>query len=138
MDYRASRFCALGGSIYAVQQSLLGKEETFSLWNLETLQWLRHYDGVLVESAEEDTDIFRHDASFFLHELGQDYVWFSCTNDGMEDMYVFHDRLERRYVLRYQQYTTFFLYSYEEMKLGALLFQRMDALEAALGHGGRG
>ena len=85
-----------------------------------------------MESTREDSAAFENDASFHLHELAEDYVWLSCSNEGMEDMCVFHDQRRKEYVLRRNRYTTFFLYGYAEMKLAMLFLQRCAVLERKL------
>ena len=132
MNPKAARFLVLNGNIFAVQESLLQQEELCSLMNVETLQWLRHFHGHIVESTREESAVFENDASFHLHELAEDYVWLSCCNEGMEDMCVFHDQRRKEYVLRPKIYTTFFLYGYAEMKLAMLFLQRCDVLERKL------
>ena len=132
MNLSVSSFLVIGDNIYALQKSLLGLEGACSLWNVETLNWLRHCEGKVTESAREDSELFLHDASFVVHELADDYIWLSCTNDGMKDMNIYHDRRLKKYILRPGLYSAFFLYSYAEMKMAAVFLQRCDALERRL------
>lgn len=126
------RFFILNSSSFSFKPSLIQKTNTCSFQNIKTMSFLRHFNNKLIESPYEDTDLFKHDASFYLHELAPDYVWLSCTNPGMENFSIYYDSKTHSYVLDKDKYATFFLYTFEEMKLGMLVLERCDLMERRL------
>ncbi len=78
----------LDGKMYHVVKANNGEDVCLSLQNASSALFLRHKDGRLVETDENDNaTFFATDSSFVPEERGDGFV-LRCSNPGMEESYI--------------------------------------------------
>ena len=122
-------FLSIHNSIYKIEDPLHKKEKSISLKNIESQFFLRHFNGHIIESPYENSNLFFLDATFQVHELATEYLYLSATNPGMEDWNIYFDSEKSSYVLAREEYSAFFRYSFQEAKIAALILSKFDYLE---------
>lgn len=92
------KFIIIDDKMYCIVDSNLGEGQLVSFINIKNNKYLRHCNGLLIESNIERSDLYNFDSSFHMHpENGG--CSFSCTNPGFDEYFISYDSDKQQFII---------------------------------------
>lgn len=100
------KFIIINDEKYCIVDSNLGDGKSVSLLNINTNKYLRHSNGLVVESNIENSDLYNFDSSFKMRSE-KEGCSFSCTNPGFNEFFINYDNNIKKLIISRESKTIF-------------------------------